>query len=309
MRIGNAASRQRQWDVYGEVLDTMFQCRRAGLPLDEPAWHLERALLSFLADAWTEPDSGIWETRGRRQHFTHSKMMAWVAVDRAVKSVERFGLEGPAAEWRARRAAIHAEVCRRGFDPELGSFVMAYGSKALDAALLMMPLVGFLPATDPRVRGTVERIQRDLVEDGLVMRYSTGDADDGLPAGEGAFLACSFWLADNLALLGRRDEAAALFERLLALRNDVGLLSEEYDAKRRAPGGELPAGLLARRPREHRAEPHRDRGARLDPAHELTARLTPGLCIQQCISRAARARRGAPSPRRTPASAPRRRRG
>jgi GH15 family glucan-1,4-alpha-glucosidase len=229
VRIGNAASRQLQWDVYGEVLDTMYQCRRAGLVLDEPGWRLERALVSFLEGAWDLPDEGIWEVRGPRQHFTHSRMMSWVAVDRAVKSMERFGLEGPLVRWRALRDKIHDEVCHRGFDLERNAFVQAYGSKLLDASLLMMPLVGFLPATDPRVVGTVQAIERELKIDGLVKRYSTSRTDDGLPPGEGAFLACSFWLADNLALMGRRDEAVALFERLLALRNDVGLLSEEYD--------------------------------------------------------------------------------
>lgn len=231
VRIGNAASSQLQWDVYGEVLDTMYQCRREGLPLNEPAWHLERALLAFLEGAWDLPDEGIWEVRGPRQHFTHSRMMAWVALDRAVKSVERFGLEGPVDRWAALRDEIHEEVCRRGYDPELGAFVQSYDSRLLDASLLMMPLVGFLPATDPRVRGTVAAIERELLVDGLVKRYSSARTDDGLPPGEGAFLACSFWLADNYALMGRRREAVEMFERLLALRNDVGLLSEEYDVR------------------------------------------------------------------------------
>jgi GH15 family glucan-1,4-alpha-glucosidase len=240
VRIGNAASGQRQWDVYGELLDTMYQCRRVGLETQEAGWRLERALLDFLESAWDQPDEGIWEVRGPRQDFTHSKMMAWVAVDRAVKSVERFGLEGPLERWRALRSTIHEQVCRRGFDPQLGAFVQAYGSRLLDASLLMMPLVGFLPATDPRVRGTVLAIERHLVQDGLVARYSTSSSTDGLPPGEGAFLACSFWLADNLALLGRRPEAVQLFERLLALRNDVGLLAEEYDVRAGRQVGNFP---------------------------------------------------------------------
>ncbi len=229
VRIGNAASHQRQWDVYGEILDAMYQCRRLGLPPDEPGWQLERALLGFLESAWMEPDSGIWEVRGPPQHFTHSKVMAWVAVDRAIKSVEHFGVKGPLERWRAMRKAIHDQVCERGYDRTLGSFVQAYGSRLLDASLLMLPLVGFLPATDPRVRGTVTAIERQLVRDGLVDRYSTEGTVDGLPPGEGSFLACSFWLADCLSMIGRREDATRLFEHLLGLRNDVGLLSEEYD--------------------------------------------------------------------------------
>jgi GH15 family glucan-1,4-alpha-glucosidase len=229
VRVGNAASDQRQWDVYGELIDTMFQCRRMGLPKDEAGWRLERAFLRFLETAWSEPDSGIWEVRGPPQHFTHSKVMAWVAFDRAIKSVDHFGLPGPVQKWRAVRRTIHDEVCQRGYDPKLRSFVQAYGSSRLDASLLLIPLVGFLPATDPRVRGTVEAIERHLVKDGLVQRYSTAGAADSLPPGEGAFLICSFWLADALAMIGRKGDAERLFGRLLALRNDVGLLSEEFD--------------------------------------------------------------------------------
>jgi GH15 family glucan-1,4-alpha-glucosidase len=229
VRIGNAASRQLQWDVYGEILDTLYQCRRAGLVGTAPGWQLERALLDYLESSWDQPDEGIWEVRGKRREFTHSKMMVWVAVDRAVKAVERFRLEGPLERWRALRATIHDQVCRRGYDAEQNAFVQSYGSKLLDASLLMMPLVGFLPASDPRVRGTVAAIERHLVRDGFVARYATEQSVDGLPPGEGAFLPCTFWMADNLALLGRQEDAIATFERLLAIRNDVGLLSEEYD--------------------------------------------------------------------------------
>ena len=240
VRIGNAASRQRQLDVYGEVLDTMFQCRRAGIAEDDEDFDLLRAILDHLENVWTEPDEGIWETRGPSQHFTHSKMMAWVAFDRAVKLSERFGLPGPADRWRALRAAVHAEICDRGFDRRRGTFVQAYGSDLLDASLLMTPLVGFLPASDPRVIGTVRAIQEDLTEGGLILRYRGMTGGDGLPPGEGAFLACSFWLADNLVLQGRCAEARALFERLLAQRNDVGLLSEEYDVCDRRLLGNYP---------------------------------------------------------------------
>jgi GH15 family glucan-1,4-alpha-glucosidase len=229
VRIGNAAVDQFQLDVHGEVMDALHQARRAGLPADGDAWGVQRALLEFLEGAWTSPDEGIWEVRGPRQHFTHSKVMAWVGFDRAVKAVERHGLEGPVERWRRLRDTIHAEVCARAWDPARGSFVQAYGSKRLDAALLMMPLVGFLPPTDPRVAGTVAAIERELVRDGLVARYLTDDGIDGLPPGEGAFFLCSFWLVDNLALLGRTAEARALYQRLLAMRNDVGLLSEEVD--------------------------------------------------------------------------------
>jgi GH15 family glucan-1,4-alpha-glucosidase len=238
--IGNAAYRQFQLDVYGEVMDALHLARRAGKEPDENAWRVQRALIDFLESAWTEPDEGIWEVRGPRRHFTHSKIMAWVAVDRTVKSIERFGLSGPLERCRKLRAAIHEEVCRKGFDPERNTFVQFYGGKDLDSSLLMIPLVGFLPPSDPRVRGTVQAIERDLMTDGLVVRYATKQEVDGLPAGEGAFLACSFWLADNFALLGRRDDAVRLFERLLELRNDVGLLSEEYDPVKRRLLGNFP---------------------------------------------------------------------
>lgn len=228
VRIGNAAAAQLQLDVYGEVMDCLHHARRAGAPLVEPAWRVQRGLLDVLESTWSQPDDGIWEMRGPRRQFTHSKVMAWVAVDRAIKGIEHFGLEGPVARWKQLRTRIHEEVCARGFNEERQAFTQTYDSPHLDASLLMVPLVGFLPASDPRVRATTEAIQRDLCHDGFVHRYDTRAIDDGLPTGEGAFLACSFWLADNLVLLGRRDDARALFERLLGLANDVGLLSEEY---------------------------------------------------------------------------------
>jgi len=242
VRTGNAAVNQFQLDVYGEVMDALYLARRAGLQTDEPAWDFQLALMDFLESNWQEPDEGIWEIRGPRRHFTHSKVMAWVAMDRAVKAVELHGLAGPLDRWRALRREIHEEVCERGFDAGRDSFVQSYGGSQLDASLLMIPMVGFLPASDPRVRGTVDAIQRELVVDGLVLRYHPDDSAsvDGLPPGEGAFLACSFWLADNLALLGRLDEARAQFERLLELRNDVGLLAEEYDPKAGRQLGNFP---------------------------------------------------------------------
>ena len=242
VRTGNAAVNQFQLDVYGEVMDALYLARRNGLQVDEPAWDFQLALLDFLESNWRKADEGIWEIRGPRRHFTHSKVMAWVALDRAVKSVEMHGAEGPLDRWRALRREVHDEVCERGFDPERNSFVQYYGGDQLDASLLMMSLVGFLPASDPRMRGTIEAIQRELTVDGLVLRYHPDDSAgvDGLPPGEGAFLACSFWLADNLALLGRHDEATEQFERLLELRNDVGLLAEEYDPKARRQVGNFP---------------------------------------------------------------------
>jgi GH15 family glucan-1,4-alpha-glucosidase len=240
VRIGNAAHGQFQLDVYGELFDVLYQARRVGLAPNPGGWQVGRALMDFLESSWAKPDDGIWEVRGPRRHFTHSQVMAWVAFDRAVKTCEHYGLDGPVDRWRVTRDAIHADVCTRGFDPKKNAFVQYYGSDALDASLLMIPLVGFLPVEDPRVRGTVEAIERDLMRDGFVLRYPTHESVDGLPPGEGAFLACTFWLADNLALLGRHDDARATFERLLALRNDVGLLSEEYDPKSRRLLGNFP---------------------------------------------------------------------
>jgi GH15 family glucan-1,4-alpha-glucosidase len=232
VRIGNAACDQLQLDVYREVADALYQARGAGLAPSPDAWALNGKLLDWLESGWREPDEGIWEVRGPRRQFTHSKVMAWVAVDRAVRSVEEHGLDGPVDRWRALRDEVHDEVCRLGFDTQLGAFTQSYGSKRLDASLLMMPLVGFLPADDPRIVGTVAAIERDLVRDGLVERYRADEenvAVDGLPPGEGTFLPSSFWLVQVLTLQGRLDDAERLFERLLALRNDLGLLSEEYD--------------------------------------------------------------------------------
>jgi len=240
VRVGNAAHTQLQLDVYGEVADVFHVARKFGIERDDHAWRLEKVLLDYLEGAWELPDEGIWEVRGPRRHFTHSKVMAWVAADRAVKAVERFGLDGPVERWRELRQRIHADVCAKGFDPERKAFVQHYGGKDLDASLLMMALVGFLPPHDPRNVGTVEAIQRELTHDGLVRRYPTREEIDGLPPGEGTFLACSFWLADNLVMLGRVDEAKALFEQLLALRNDVGLLAEQYDPVHKRQLGNFP---------------------------------------------------------------------
>ncbi|MGW4940696.1 glycoside hydrolase family 15 protein [Actinoplanes sp. NPDC004185] len=233
VRIGNAAAEQFQLDVYGEVMDALHQGRRAGLKADDPAWGLQVKLMDFVRQHWTEPDEGIWEVRGGPKQFVHSKLMAWVAADRAVKAVEEFDLDGPVDEWTELRDAIRADILQKGYDPARRTFTQFYGSEELDAALLMVPLVGFLPADDERVAGTVAAIEKHLLKDGFVQRYTQHpDTDvDGLPPGEGAFLACTFWLADNYALMGRHDEAREVFERLLALRNDVGLLSEEYDTE------------------------------------------------------------------------------
>ena len=229
VRIGNAAADQLQLDVFGEVLDAMHQARVGGLPPLADAWDFQRVLMSHLEEIWPLEDEGIWEVRGGRRHFTYSKMMAWVAFDRTIRSAEAFGLEGPIDHWRKLRAQIHAEVCDKAFNPKIGAFMQSYGSEHLDASALLIPVVGFLPPSDPRVAGTVEAIERKLMTNGFVLRYDTDVTQDGLPPGEGAFLACSFWLADAYILLGRRDDARKLFERLLTLCNDLGLLSEEYD--------------------------------------------------------------------------------
>jgi GH15 family glucan-1,4-alpha-glucosidase len=231
VRIGNAAAGQFQLDVYGEVISALHESRRGGMDISAEAWNLEVLLLDFLESGWKQPDDGIWEVRGPRRHFTHSKVMAWVAMDRAVRDVEEFGLDGPAQRWKAVRQQIHDEVCEKGFDRERNTFTQFYGSRTLDASTLMIPLVGFLPASDPRVAGTLDAVQRELTRDGFVLRYDAEGAGDvdGLSGREGAFLACSFWLVDNLELAGRHDEAISLFGKLLSLRNDVGLLSEEYD--------------------------------------------------------------------------------
>jgi GH15 family glucan-1,4-alpha-glucosidase len=240
VRVGNAAATQLQLDVYGEVADAIFQARLHGLPSHLRGDAIARALCEHLETIWREPDDGIWEMRGPLQHFTHSKVMAWVAFDRAVKSAEQLGLEGPLDHWRTIRDEIHHDVCRNGFNAELGSFVQAYGSKALDASLLLLPMVGFLPPSDPRIIGTVRAIEHHLMVDGFVLRYNTEATKDGLPPGEGAFLACSFWFVDNLVLQGRLLEAYAMFERLLTLRNDVGLLAEGYDPRSKCQMGNFP---------------------------------------------------------------------
>jgi GH15 family glucan-1,4-alpha-glucosidase len=240
VRVGNAASGQVQLDVYGEVLDSLYQARRKGLPQLDTAWSLQKSLVNHLESIWGLPDDGIWEIRGKRRHFVHSKVMAWVAIDRAVRTMEDFGEEGPLERWRKLRSEIHDEVCRFGFSKDLNSFVQYFGSKDLDASLLMLPLVGFLPPEDPRVQSTITAIEKNLLNDGLVARYNTQTSVDGLTGNEGSFLACSFWLVDNYILQGRVQEAQALFERLLALRNDVGLLAEEYDPREQRQLGNFP---------------------------------------------------------------------
>ncbi len=241
VRIGNAAAEQLQLDVYGEVVDVMFQAHRAGLPPDADEWSLSTAVVDAVIERWSEPDRGLWEVRGPARHFVHSKVLAWVALDRAVCAVEQFGQSGPVERWRALRDQIHAEVCERGYDPARATFTQSYGSRELDAATLLIPLVGFLPPEDPRVVGTVRAVERELLRDGFVQRYSQlSDDTDGLPPGEGAFYACGFWLADNYVLQGRQDDARALFERLLATANDVGLLSEEYDVQGKRLVGNFP---------------------------------------------------------------------
>jgi GH15 family glucan-1,4-alpha-glucosidase len=272
VRIGNAASGQFQLDVYGEMMDALHQTRRHGILPDPSAWDLEQVLVEYLESAWRQPDDGIWEVRGPRRHFTHSKVMAWVAFDRAVHAIERYHLPGPADRWRAMRDEVHDEVCAKGYDAERGTFVQYYGSKSLDASLLMIPLVGFLPADDRRVHGTIDAIQRELLHDGFVRRYQTADGGDvdGLPQGEGAFLPCSFWLADSLSMVGRQAEALDLFERLSGLANDVGLLAEEYDPASKRLVGNFPQAFThvslvnsacnlsggERSPMRHRAHHH-----------------------------------------------------
>jgi GH15 family glucan-1,4-alpha-glucosidase len=210
-------------------MDALHLARKAGIPADEYAWSVQKTLLAFLETAWSQPDEGIWEVRGPRRNFTHSKVMAWVAFDRAIKAVERYGADGPVDRWRQLRARVHDEVCRLGFDPKRNTFTQYYGSDELDASLLMIPLVGFLPANDPRIIGTVQAIERHLMWNGFVRRYDTKEHIDGLPPNEGVFVACSFWLADNYELQGRHDDARRLFVRLLDVGNDLGLMSEEYD--------------------------------------------------------------------------------
>jgi GH15 family glucan-1,4-alpha-glucosidase len=262
VRIGNAAHAQFQLDVYGEVMDTLHAARRREIELRDDSWDLQRAILEFLDANWSKPDHGMWEVRGPRRSFTHSKVMAWVAFDRAIKAVERRRLAGPADRWRALRAEIHADVCRRGFSAERRSFVQYYGGQSLDAGLLMIPLVGFLPCDDPRVQATVAAIERDLMSDGFVRRYEHDPDVDGLPPGEGAFIACSFWLCEVLAMSGRRGDAERLFERLLGARNDVGLLAEEYDPAAKRLCGNFPQAFshVALVNAAHRLEPQSRRG-------------------------------------------------
>jgi GH15 family glucan-1,4-alpha-glucosidase len=240
VRTGNAAAGQLQIDVWGEVLDGLSLTRNAFLTGPDDSWDLQIALMEHLEGAWNRPDNGLWEMRGRRRHFTHSKVMAWVAADRMVKAVRDSGMPGPADRWAALAATIHAEVMTHGFNTELNTFVQSYDSTDLDASLLLIPRVGFLPPEDSRVIGTIEAIQRDLTQDGFVLRYQSQGSEDGLPGGEGVFLACSFWLVDALDGAGRHDEAVILFERLLSLRNDVGLLSEEWDPKAKRQLGNTP---------------------------------------------------------------------
>lgn len=240
VRIGNAAYAQTQLDIFGELMAASHLARKSGLPGSADFWRVERKLVEYVCSRWREPDEGLWEVRGPRRHFTHSKVMAWLAIDRAIAGVERFGLEGDAARWRRLRRRIHADVCRRGFNSKLGSFTQAYGSRELDASLLLLPLVGFLPPSDPRVTGTVRAIERGLMKDGLLLRYLPKKGIDGLGGCEGSFIACSFWLAQAYALLGRREEAVELNARVSALRNDVGLFSEEYSTRRRRLVGNFP---------------------------------------------------------------------
>jgi len=240
VRVGNDAHRQLQLDVYGELMEALDQGRQHRLDATESGWALQLKLLEHLEEVWRKPDESIWEVRGGARHFTFSKVMAWVAFDRAIHGVEHHGLKGPVEHWRELRAEIHADVCRRGFDRTLGSFVQSYRSQSLDASLLLIPLVGFLPIEDARVAGTIAAIEQNLIVDGLVLRYRTRETADGLPPGEGAFLACSFWLVDAYVLQGRMAEARALFEHLLTLRNDLGLLSEEYDPNERRQLGNFP---------------------------------------------------------------------
>jgi GH15 family glucan-1,4-alpha-glucosidase len=270
VRVGNAAAEQFQLDVYGEVMDALHQARLHDIGPAQHAWSLQQMLLEFLEGAWDQPDEGIWEVRGGRRHFTHSKVLAWVAFDRGVQTVERLGLEGPADRWRQLRAEIHEEVCREGFSVELNSFTQSYGSSELDASTLLIPLLGFLPPDDPRVIGTIDAVQRELMRDGFVERYKTQEqnAVDGLVGREGVFLPCSFWLVDALLMLERDDEARTLFEKLLGVSNDLGLLAEEYDPSARRQLGNFPqafthVGLVnSAYNLSHHDSPHKQRSAR-----------------------------------------------
>jgi GH15 family glucan-1,4-alpha-glucosidase len=273
VRTGNGAHVQLQLDVYGEVLDVLLQSARAGADIDENSWSLASLLLDVLAERWHEPDEGIWEVRGPRRHFTHSKVFCWVAFDRAVALIELTGADGPVDKWRAIRDEIHDAVCEHGYDDELGAFTQSFGSSELDAAALMIPLVGFLPPEDPRVQSTIEVLRRSLSHDDLVLRYDPrADEVDGIGEREGAFLPCSFWMVEALALVGREDEAKAMFERLLGLANDVGLYSEEYDPADRRFVGNFPQAFthLALVGAAHTLAPHRSphRRRRRDRHHD-----------------------------------------
>ncbi len=243
VRAGNAAYQQFQLDIYGEVLDALHQAREQGIPPADWAWELQRELIEEIERIWREPDAGIWEARHDREHFTHSRVMAWAAVDRAVRAAEKYELDWPLARWRKLRDEIHKDVLANGYDEKLGGFTRSYESREADAANLLLPIVGFLPADHPRMKATMALTERQLMEDGFVLRYDTDETEDGLPQGEGAFLACSFWYVDNLVMQGRKDEARAMFERLLSVRNDVGLLSEEYDASKGELLGNFPQAL------------------------------------------------------------------
>jgi GH15 family glucan-1,4-alpha-glucosidase len=269
VRVGNAAHSQFQLDVYGEVMDAFEQARKGGLAVTEEAWSLQRALAEHVAKVWDQPDSGIWEVRGPRQHFVYSKVMAWVAFDRAVKAVEQHGQDGPVEKWRELRDRISAEICDKGFDTTRNTFRNAYGSDELDASLLLIAQTGFVKPDDPRYVGTVEAIERELLVDGFVRRYRTTNVDDGLKHGEGAFLACSFWLADAYISIGRLADAEALFKRLLDVRNDLGLLAEEYEPRAKRQQGNFPQAFShialintafnltrAEKPQEQRADGH-----------------------------------------------------
>lgn len=272
VRIGNGAHGQIQIDVYGEVMDALYQAKRGGLASSADAWALQQAFLEHLARIWREPDRGIWESRGPERHFTFSKVMAWVAFDRGARIAREFGLQGPVQRWSEVAREIHEEVCRKGYDPELGSFVQSYGSKWLDGSLLLLPTTGFLPVDDPRIAGTVRAVQGRLLQDGFVMRHDPAEVETGLAHGEGAFLACSFWLADALIMLGKEEEGARLFERLLALRNDVGLLSEEYDVRAKRLVGNFPQAF------SHIAliNTAQNLARRQKPAEQRAGKATPG---------------------------------
>ena len=283
VRVGNAAINQVQVDIFGELADVLHQARSLEKDSRQAHFDLQVSLLGHLQEIWRKPDHGIWEVRGEEKHFTHSKVMAWVAFDRAIRSIEEFGFEGPTEEWRTIRKEIHDEVCRLGFDSELGSFVQAYGSKEVDASLLLIPLVGFLPSSDPRIGGTVRQIEKQLLRDGFVKRYETQRVEDGLPAGEGAFLACSFWLADNYKLMGREPEAEELLQRLLRLQNDVGLLAEEYHPEAKRLVGNFPQAFshvalvntitnlyTERGPAHHRSRTHEKSKGKSKPHHAVS---------------------------------------